>query len=80
MATDNGYMSKQQKGKLMAAKSKSKRTTAKPITVQEFAAKHEVGERKLRRVLRSLGMGVGRGERYTLNASAQRKLSDALSK
>ena len=54
--------------------------TRKPITVQEYAAQHEVGERKLRRVLRSLGMGVGRGERYTLNAAAQKKLTDALSK
>lgn len=60
----------------MAAKSK----TRKPVTVQEFCAANEIGERKARRVLRSLGMGVGRGERYTLNAAAQRKLSEALSK
>lgn len=53
---------------------------SKAITVQEYAAQHEVGERKLRRVLRSLNMGVGRGERYTLNAAAQRKLTEALTK
>lgn len=60
-------------------KPKRKRTM-KPVTVQEFAAKHEIGERKLRRVLRSLGMGVGRGERYTLKAADQRKLKAALNK
>lgn len=52
----------------------------KGLTVQEYAAKHEVGERKVRRVLRSLNMGVGRGERYTLNAAAQKKLTGALTK
>jgi len=51
---------------------------AKTITVQEYAAKHEVGERKVRRVLRSLGVGVGRGKRYGLTAAEQKKLTAAL--
>jgi hypothetical protein len=55
-------------------KPQRKRAGRKPITVQQFAAKHKVGERKLRRHLRSLGMGVGRGERYTLKAADQTKL------
>lgn len=59
-------------------KPKAKPKARKPITVQQFAAKHNVGERKVRRVTRSLDMGVGRGSRYTLKAADQNKILKVL--
>lgn len=51
---------------------------AKRITVQEFCAKHNQPQRKVRRHTRALGWGVGRGKRYGLTAADQRKLLKSL--
>lgn len=50
------------------------------ITVQEYCAKHNVQQRKVRRHTRKLGLGVGRGSRYALSAAEVRKLTASLSK
>lgn len=47
---------------------------SKRISIQEIAAKNEVSERKLRRIARSLELGVGRGKRYQLTAAEAKKL------
>ena len=60
-------------------KAPSKRTSKK-VSMQQFAADQGVAERKLRRVARSLGMGVGRGERYELTAADRKRLAAKLSK
>lgn len=52
--------------------------SAKRITVQEFCAKHDQPQRKVRRHTRKLGWGVGRGKRYGLTAADQRKLLKSL--
>lgn len=51
---------------------------AKRITVQEFCAKHNQPQRKVRRHTRALGWGVGRGKRYGLTAAEQTKLRKSL--
>jgi hypothetical protein len=53
-------------------------TSTKRITVQDYCAKHNQPQRKVRRHTRALGMGVGRGKRYGLTAADQRKLSKSL--
>lgn len=52
--------------------------STKRITVQDYCAKHNQPQRKVRRHTRALGMGVGRGKRYGLTAADQRKLSKSL--
>lgn len=44
-------------------------SNAKRTTIQQLAEQTEVSERKLRRVTRSLEMGVGRGKRYGLTSA-----------
>lgn len=51
---------------------------AKRISIQELAAQIEVPERKIRRVTRSLDLGVGRGKRYGLTTPQVKKVKKAL--
>lgn len=48
----------------------------KTTTPAELAEKHEVNQRRIRRITRKLEMGVGRGKRYDLTP-AQVKLVEA---
>lgn len=41
-------------------------SNAKRTTIQELAEATGTGQRKLRRITRSLDLGVGRGKRYGL--------------
>ena len=51
---------------------------ARKLTVQEFCAKHNQPQRKVRRHTRKLGLGVGRGQRYSLTTPQATKLKKSL--
>lgn len=60
------------------SKQRSRREQQMGITIQDYCAKHDQAQRKVRRHTRKLGLGVGRGKRYSLSAAEQRKLSKSL--
>ena len=76
-----------QKGAHMSAKTTTKtkpkakaKRSAKRLPMPEFAAKHGFNQRRVRRVARDLGMGVGTGNRYGLTAADQKRLLTKLRK
>lgn len=47
-------------------------------TPAELAEQHNTSQRRVRRVLRSLDLGVGRGKRYNLNAKQVKQVTAKL--
>jgi hypothetical protein len=53
--------------------------TSTKISIADLAAETEVAPRRIRRTLRSLEMGVGKGTQYALTAKQATKVRNALS-
>lgn len=47
-------------------------------SVADYAEEHEVSARRVRRILRSLDLGIGKGKQYALTAAQQAKVTVAL--
>ena len=53
-------------------------STRNRTSIADLAAQVDASPRRIRRVLRSLDLGVGKGSRYNLTAAQVRKVRDAL--
>lgn len=53
-------------------------SNAKRTTPAELAEKHEVSQRRIRRITRSLELGVGRGKRYQLTPAQVKQVEAKL--
>lgn len=52
--------------------------STKTVSPAQLAEKHNTSQRRVRRIARSLDMGVGRGKRYGLTASQVKALEAKL--